>query len=118
MQCMMANTLIVSLVFLHFTFAPSLDDNFKLYPINNGRNLLIDSKLLERDVSKKILQLNRKAKKVLKNISIFFNFFGTFYCGLMVLLNGVYLLTFHSLLVLCFYMPFYIFYMMHGESKA
>src|SRR5699024_7995141 len=103
------------LLYLYFTFNSNLDENFKLYPVNNGRNLRIDSKVLDRDVSTLILEFNRKAKKMLLSMALLFETFAFSYCAVMILLNGAYIISFHSLFVLCVIMPFYIFYMSYGK---
>src|SRR5699024_430707 len=114
--CYIVSAPVDCLLFLHFTFNSNLDEQFKLYPVNNGQDLLIDSKILHRDVSGKILNFNRKAKKLLHTMALFFEISAFAYCGLMVVLNGAYRVSFHSLFVLFVFMPFNAFYLTYGNS--
>src|SRR5699024_8394446 len=61
--CILASIPVDCLLFLYFAFNSAVDENLKLYPVNNGKNLLIDSKVLDRDVSGKILKFSRNTKK-------------------------------------------------------
>ncbi len=112
---MLLNMLLTSISLLYFTFYSHFSEAANIYPINNGLNVQLNGKVLDRSLSGAILRFSRNAKRMLSTLAIFFNVFSNMYVGVMIYLNGFFRPTTHNFIAVFILMPFHNFYIIYGE---
>lgn len=55
--CMLMDTFLCFLVFTQIAFSAPMNVNFKFYSTNNGQNLIIDSLILDANLSRVIFKI-------------------------------------------------------------
>ncbi len=117
---MIANTSTTLAIYVLLSFHSPLPERFLLFPLNNGRNLVVDGRILKEKVSKKILRFCKLSKKAVILVAAIFEVVIVYgYCYYRIFLAGkIYRFSVHTAWMWFVAFPLFFFYIVHGNSKC